>query len=384
MGNNAYIQFQLVRRRYPGSWQLLFLRLFLAFLLFTTCDDENSVIDDNNGTDPITEKNMVWQQLSLENMEISVLAVDAVNANIIYAVGIENSPYMEAILKSTDGGFTWDTLHTNVSYVTELVIDPHDPHTLFMSGFFEGIGSHSLFKSSDGGTTWAPSDSGIWRGMYGVEITAAFDPLQPGIMYAGTEGHDRCGLYKSSNAGEFWNPLSEDDTRLDGIEAVVVDPIDPNRLYVVVFNPLQALKSDDQGLSWETMEFQEHTSLMLKDIFIHPAGHDTLFASSWKEGAYRSTDYGATWKVIADSTIGTGRIREFAYFDGDIFAAVYEVNGTNHGVYVFSSECDCFRLAGGLVSQWAESEVSIIAVTKDNRLLAGTGSGIWEYVEVPE
>jgi hypothetical protein len=189
---------------------------------------------------------------------------------------------------------------------------------------------------------------------------------------------------KSSDSGELWTPLSEEDSRLDGIEAIVVDPVNPSRIYVVVFSPLQALKSDDQGLSWETMEFQEHTSLMLKDIFIHPAGHDTLFASSWKEGAFRSTDYGATWAVIADSTIGTGRISGFAYFDGDVYAAVYDVNGPNHGVYVFSAECDCFRLAGGLVSQWAGSEVNTIVVTKDNRLLAGTGAGIWEYVEVPE
>jgi hypothetical protein len=100
--------------------------------------------------------------------------------------------------------------------------------------FYIGVNNGGVWKTTDYGLTW----QSIFDDQPTQSIgTVAVAPSDPNIVYAGSgEGLQRPdlsvgdGIYKSTDAGKTWEHLGLHEAWQIG--AIIVDPRDPNRLFV--------------------------------------------------------------------------------------------------------------------------------------------------------
>ena len=104
--------------------------------------------------------------------------------------------------------------------------------------FYMGSVGGGVWKTENSGRTWFPiaddPTTGIPIGSIGAIAVA---PSDPNIVYVGTGEPDirsqhsyGIGLFKSTDAGKTWHSIGLAETRQIG--KIVVDPADPNRVYV--------------------------------------------------------------------------------------------------------------------------------------------------------
>jgi photosystem II stability/assembly factor-like uncharacterized protein len=199
---------------------------------------------------------------------------------------------------------------------------PGQPDTFYMGSVGGGV-----WKTENSGRTWTPiSDAGIPIGSIGAIAVA---PSNPDIVYVGTGESDirsqnsyGIGMFKSTDAGKTWSHIGLDDTRQ--ISRVVVDPTNPNRVYVAALghiydaNPERGVyRSTDGGTTWKKVlaHAKDPNNVGAADIAIDPRNPKVLYASLWATrrppwavyapsnmpggGLYKSTDGGDTWKPLA-------------------------------------------------------------------------------------
>jgi hypothetical protein len=192
-----------------------------------------------------------------------------------------------------------------------------------------------------------------WRylgGPLGINAagSVAIDPNDPTgrTIYVGTGEANICGsgcvagvgLYKSTNGGDTWTgPLGQAELGAKGIGSIAVKPGDPNSIYVATTTALRGMsstccsgvirpvpgaakwglyKSTDGGATWafihngaattgvctgDLIEFSNGTLCSprgVRQVVLDPADPETVYASSFSRGVWRSTDGGATWSQI--------------------------------------------------------------------------------------
>src|SRR5215213_5247464 len=102
--------------------------------------------------------------------------------------------------------------------------------------FYIGVNNGGVWKTTDYGRVWTPIFDDQPTGSIG-DIAVA--PSNPNVIYVGSgEGLQRPdlstgdGVYKSVDGGRTWRHLGLREGRQ--IPQIVVDPRDPNRLFVAV------------------------------------------------------------------------------------------------------------------------------------------------------
>ncbi len=150
---------------------------------------------------------------------------------------------------------------------------------------------------------------GPFRGGRSVCATGVIgDPL---TYYMGTTGG---GLWKTTDAGQHWNNISDGYFETGSVGAISVAPSNPNILYcgmgehaprgVMTSYGDGVYKSVDAGITWTKMglDATQHISR----IVIHPtnpeivyvAAQGALFGPTKERGIYKSVDGGKTWKLV--------------------------------------------------------------------------------------
>jgi photosystem II stability/assembly factor-like uncharacterized protein len=185
--------------------------------------------------------------------------------------------------------------------------------------FYIGVNNGGVWRTTDFGHTWRPIFDDQPTGSIG---TVAVAPSNPDVLYVGSgEGLQRPdlstgdGVYKSTDGGRTWRNMGLHDGQQ--IPAILVDPRDPNRVYVAVLghpygpNPERGVfRSTDGGQHWEKVLYRdENTGAMA--LAFDPADARTLYAVLWAarqgpwengewqgpgSGLFKSTDGGTTWK----------------------------------------------------------------------------------------
>jgi hypothetical protein len=228
---------------------------------------------DHSVSPALSPGDPAWVCLGLKNEEISSIAVDPTNANIIYAGSLYN--FSEGtpgrLFKSLDGGRSWDTLITSYgSQFMQIVIDPKNHNVIH-------VASWGLIKSSDGGATWQDETNGIqvtWETHVGA---LAIDPANSNILYAGTAGPSAGRLYKTTDAGASWKAF-EGDSLGDGILSIALDPQNSSVVYICTeFNGMLA-KSTDKGIHWQWLDFAGNG--LFETIAIDPGNPKRILAGS--------------------------------------------------------------------------------------------------------
>ncbi len=148
------------------------------------------------------------------------------------------------MLVSSDGGDSWTQAGGSLAtgYMLAAAFDSESGAVL--AGTDAGI-----YRSADRGATWN------WHG-HGLRsswvTTVAVDPSHPENVVASTFGfsvNQGPGLFRSSDAGHFFDPFSEPPP--SGFTSLVFDPNDPSRLYGTANGTFY--RSADAGASWSAL-----------------------------------------------------------------------------------------------------------------------------------
>ncbi|MFF5504698.1 RICIN domain-containing protein [Streptomyces roseolus] len=181
----------------------------------------------------------------------------------------------------------------------------------------------TLVKVTDAAGTSA-SGPYRWRNAQvvggGYVTGLVFNPREKGLLYART---DMGGAYRWDPAAEQWIPLTdwvgEKDWNLLGIDAVATDPVDPNRLYLASGTYTNdwagngaILRSTDRGRTFQRTDLpfklggNEDGRGAGERLVIDPANPRTLLLGTRKNGLWRSTDSGATWRQVSSFPVKDG------------------------------------------------------------------------------
>ena len=128
-----------------------------------------------------------------------------------------------------------------------------------------------MWKSTNAGVTWAPVFDSVRTGSVGAVAVA---PSDPNVVWVGTGEANNMrssswgtGVYKSTDGGKTWSAAMLPKSQHIG--RIVIDPRDPNVVYVAALGPLWApggerglYKTTDGGKTWtNTKEISKYTGL---------------------------------------------------------------------------------------------------------------------------
>lgn len=170
--------------------------------------------------------------------------------------------------------------------VTAVAGVPSQPMVYYMGATGGGV-----WKTSDGGTTWEPVSDGFFKtGSVGAIAVADSDPntIYVGMGESPVRGNvsHGDGMYKSSDAGKTWTKIGLEDTRQIG--RVRVHPKDPNTVYVAAMGHLfgtneqrGVFRSKDGGKTWQKILYRNDKAGAF-DLSFDPANPSVMFASFWQ------------------------------------------------------------------------------------------------------
>ncbi len=222
-----------------------------------------------------TDAGKTWTHLSglRDGQGIPALAVDPHDPNRVFAavLGHPYGPNPErGIFLSTDGGQNWQKVLSKNEDVggSDVEIDPSNPNVVYAAlwelrlGPWEDANQYSgseggLFKSSDGGKTWHPLTNGLPKTVVQVNLTIA--PSQPSRLYASVAGArgetgmgSEVGIYRSDDGGDNWQRITTDTRpagRIGGGD-LPMPRVDPKNPDIVYSTSTVTMKSTDGGKTW--------------------------------------------------------------------------------------------------------------------------------------
>jgi len=196
------------------------------------------------------------------------------------------------VYRSGDGGYSWSRTGSEISTarILSIAVSPSSSDLVLASD--EGDGR--LYRSEDGGAHWDTVMS--------EDRVTAVSFLTPDGKEAAA-GTEFGGLFQSSDGGKTWNKIFslEEAGKITAIAPS--PPYSKDSIYFIgtekkgVFRrmPGKRLAGPMGGLSGK----------YIMDVAVSPrfADDHTVFALTWFEGLYRSSDGGQTWELSADGLI---------------------------------------------------------------------------------
>lgn len=147
---------------------------------------------------------------------VKALAINPQSPSTVYAAT------SDGMFKTTDGGANWFSINSGLTppVLYALAIDPNAPNTLY-AGTNWGV-----YKTTNGGGLWTAFNNGLPdldRSVYALAV----DPIQSNKVYAaiGTEG-----VFRSTDGGGQWTAFNDGLTNLT-VLSLAIDPLNPSILY---------------------------------------------------------------------------------------------------------------------------------------------------------
>jgi hypothetical protein len=238
--------------------------------------------------------------------------------------------------------------------VQDVLADPARPSDLYAFVCYQGV-----WRSTDYGVTWVQVNADVdWGKPWGeaIDPNPNRDPNTAPVLYAG--GSNAVGFFKSTDFGATWTvtPLPSEfgDYRYQQVYSVDVDPYDKDHVLVAFHEAPDIAESTDGGATWVKHETPDGDGSSYYPFFINTgnaettrktwltipqengnaralrttdgaenwialnqfqhhhgsaqifdAGAGTLYVAAMSpSGIHRSTDYGATWEMLTDTSDG--------------------------------------------------------------------------------
>jgi len=282
-------------------------------------------------------REMRWRNLGPGNFAGRVVDVEALESDFRHVICASASG---GVWKSLNAGTTWEPIFENyaAASIGDVAIFQRDPNILWV-GTGEANNRNSvawgdgIYKSTDGGKTF--SNVGL-RDTYQIAKIATH-PTDSNTVYVAAIGNlwsydGERGLFKTTDGGKTWSKLAgglPNDGKT-GATDLVMDPSNPNTLYVAFYQRLRQpwrfdsggpkggiFKSTDAGKTWKKLTkglpegdtgriglsvFRGNSKIVVA-IIEHgnqPREDSPDYADMSKlgTGVYRSEDGGATWKFV--------------------------------------------------------------------------------------
>ncbi len=193
---------------------------------------------------------------------------------------------------------------------------PGDENIIYL-----GTATGGLWKSVNGGLNFEP----LFDEQAVASIGAiALEPGNPDVVWVGTgESNPRNsasggnGIYKSLDGGRTWHHLGLDKS--EHIRRIVIDPRDPDRVYVACLGPAWSDGGDrglyrtlDGGKSWKKI-LSANDRTGCTELVMDPSNPNKLFAALWEyrrwpwffqsggsgSGLFVSYDAGDSWEQLS-------------------------------------------------------------------------------------
>ncbi len=225
--------------------------------------------------------------------------------------------------------------YANVSgRVTCLAVDPTNSNIVYA-----GAADGGLWKTTDGGTNWTPLTDNFPRLSSGA---VAVDPNNANVVYYGTgelnfniDGYPGTGFFKSTDAGNSWTQMTV--PQYGGLyytSKIVVAPRNSSIVYAAGYYDLY--KSTDAGGTWTELDLAHGA---VDDIVVDPNNANIIYASygdsfhgdSTHYGVHKSTDGGATWSWLQSGLPPASQITRasLAIAPSNDQVLYTSINGTN-------------------------------------------------------
>ncbi|HKI01047.1 MAG TPA: glycosyl hydrolase [Thermoanaerobaculia bacterium] len=217
-----------------------------------------------------------------------------------------------------------------------IFFSPNDPKTLYSA-------ANVLFKSTDAGQSWQPISPDLTRNdksrlgssggpitkdntsveYYGTIFYAAESPLEPGLLWAGSDD----GLvHVSRDGGKNWsNVTPKGMPEWIQINAIDASPHDKGGAYVAAtmyksddFRPY-LYKTGDYGATWKRIDAGIDPMHFTRVVRADPARKGLLYAGT-EQGAYVSFDDGNRWQPL-QLNLPIVPVTDLTVKDGDLVAA---------------------------------------------------------------
>lgn len=140
-----------------------------------------------------------------------------------------------------------------------------------------------------GPSTWTHTSS--WNPGIGRLSAMAIHPANENIIYVGSPGG---GLWKTTNAGANWIPLTDNNNLWMSIFSITIDPLDQNIIYIGTSTGL-LLKSINAGSTF--LPTGGGPSGTIRKILIQPTSTNIVFACA-SNGIFRSINSGNSWTQV--------------------------------------------------------------------------------------
>jgi photosystem II stability/assembly factor-like uncharacterized protein len=207
----------------------------------------------------------------------------------------------------------------------------------------------------------------------GGRVTAVTGVVGDRLTYyfGGTGG----GVWKTTDGGNRWTPMSDKDFKTGSVGAVAVAESDPNVVYAGMGEaPIRGnvsrgdgvYKSMDAGKTWAHLGLAD--TAQISRVRIHPKNPDLVYVAAqghvWgandERGIYRSSDGGKSWKKVlfVDAKTGASDLAMDPRNPRILYAAFWQVyrkpwtlesGGTGSGIYKSIDGGDTWKkLSGGL------------------------------------
>jgi photosystem II stability/assembly factor-like uncharacterized protein len=154
----------------------------------------------------------------------------------------------------------------------------------------------------------------------GRVVAVAADPQQQNVFYFGAVAG---GVWKSDDAGQYWENVTDGFLNTASIGALAVAPSDGNVIYAGTGETTIRLdvthgdgvyRSTDAGVTWRHMGLAE--TRHIGEIRVHPTDPDLVYVAALghaskdnpERGLYRSSDGGENWELVLHVSDGAGAV----------------------------------------------------------------------------
>ncbi len=191
--------------------------------------------------------------------------------------------------------------------VSALAVRSSPPYTIYL-----GAAQGGLWVSSTLTAGWVSrSDTLPTQAMGAIALA----PSNEDIVYVGTgegafsgDSYFGDGLYRSDDGGRSFRHVSGDAIVQTSISRVLVDPADPDHVFIATLRgvagnrsvapagstPYGVWESRDGGISWTPL-YTTQTNRGATDLVMDPLNPQVLLASFWMQGIVKTVDGGQTW-----------------------------------------------------------------------------------------
>ena len=226
--------------------------------------------------------------------------------------------------------------------VVDIDVNPDNPNS-----FYVGYASGGVWYTTNNGTSFTPIlDSAATQNVGDIAVD-----WKTGTLWVGTgennasrSSYAGIGLLKSTDQGKTWKNMGLTDAHHIG--RILINPNNPDEVVVGVTGHLYSsntqrgiFKTTDGGVNWEKTLFVNDASGII-DVAMVPGNFNVQFAAAWEKdrkawnftgngegsGIYKSTDAGASWKLISTAESGfptgdgVGRIGLDVFDENTVYA----------------------------------------------------------------